>query len=87
MYVANGDVTAFAINSGTGALNPVSGSPFARGSATAIAVDPTGKFLFSTSAGTSVITYSIEPTTGALIAIPNGVVAAGISPSSIAVSN
>ncbi len=46
----DGSISAFVINSGTGALTPVAGSPFAAGiNPTSIVVDPTGQFAYSTS--------------------------------------
>lgn len=60
---------AFSFNSSTGALTPIAGSPFTDGSSPfAGAVDPLGKFFYSTGstaqAGLSV--YSVESGTGAL---------------------
>jgi hypothetical protein len=47
----DGSISAFVINSGTGALTPVAGSPFAAGiNPSSIVVDPTGQFAYSTSA-------------------------------------
>ena len=42
---ANGNVSAYTINSSTGALRPVAGSPFAAGSQpVSITVEPSGRF-------------------------------------------
>jgi 6-phosphogluconolactonase (cycloisomerase 2 family) len=70
LFVANSSNTtsAFSINATTGALTAVTGSPFAGGTAgDAIAVDPTGKFLYS--AGTNLAAFTINATTGALTAV------------------
>ena len=70
LFVANSSNTtsAFSINATTGALTAVTGSPFSGGTAgDAIAVDPTGKFLYS--AGTNLAAFTINATTGALTAV------------------
>jgi 6-phosphogluconolactonase (cycloisomerase 2 family) len=70
LFVANSSNTTsvFSINATTGALTAVTGSPFAGGTAgDAIAVDPTGKFLYS--AGTNLAAFTINATTGALTAV------------------
>lgn len=76
VYVANsflngtpGNILAYAIDSGTGALTPITGSPFTAGAfyPSSVAVDPTGKFAYLTnSVGRSVMSYDIDATTGAL---------------------
>lgn len=72
------DITAFTINSSTGALTAVPGSPFISGtSPAAVSVDPTGKFLYTADGGpgngpnefNSISEYSIDGTTGALTPI------------------
>jgi 6-phosphogluconolactonase (cycloisomerase 2 family) len=79
LYAANNaaggeTVSAFTINSATGALTSVSGSPFFVG-ATAIpgslAIHPTGKYLYaaSTNAPGTIYGFAIDQTTGALSAI------------------
>ena len=67
---------AFAINPSTGALTPISGSPFATGAGTlSVSIDPTGKFLYTANSGgdgtfpalpTSISEYTINAMTGAL---------------------
>ena len=76
----------------TGALSPVSGSPFSTGSAPiAVVVDPSGKFAYvANNNSNSVSAYSINSATGALSPIggsafttghiPLGVTIAGKSP-------
>ena len=74
-YVTNGnsnDVSAYTINSATGALTAVTGSPFAAGTGpTSVAVDPWGRFLYVANGGFpgSVSVYVINPTNGALTAL------------------
>jgi 6-phosphogluconolactonase (cycloisomerase 2 family) len=69
LYVPMGDSTvqAFAINRTSGALTPITGSPFsAAGGDTAVS-DPKGRFLFVGGEGVGAITvFKIDQTTGAL---------------------
>jgi DNA-binding beta-propeller fold protein YncE len=85
LYTSNnggGSVSAFTIDSGSGNLGTVSGSPFTAGlgagsQPTGAAVDPSGKFLYVTAAGpsfNSVVGFQIAQT---------GTVGALSSPSSI----
>jgi 6-phosphogluconolactonase len=68
------DISAFTINSSTGALTAVAGSPFLSGvSPLSLAVDSSGKFLFTADSGgegnvtnNSISEYSINATTGSL---------------------
>src|SRR5579864_3901492 len=85
---ATNSVSVFSLNSGTGALTEVSGSPFATGNLpNPVAIDPSGKFVFvgNTGAG-SLSAYTIDsaggltPVTGTPIQL-----AANSQPSSIAV--
>src|SRR6266849_5074913 len=89
-YVANessANVSAYTINSTTGALSPVTGSPFAAGSFPfSVAVDPSGKFAYVANANsTNVSAYTINNTTGALSPVPGSPFAAGAAPRSVAV--
>jgi 6-phosphogluconolactonase (cycloisomerase 2 family) len=65
-----GSVYGFGIESATGALAPIGGSPFAVTNGRApnfVAVDPGGKFAFVTSSKDNAVwAYTIAPTTGAL---------------------
>ena len=80
-YVVNdhdNTVSAYQINAITGALNPVSGSPFATGSSPfQVATDPAGKFVYVTSGGGTVSAYTINSTTGALTAVSGSPFPAG----------
>ena len=96
VYVANEggftptSVSMYAIDANTGVLGLI-GTVAVVGRAVAVAVDPSGKFAYVTDGGqssngakgTNVAMYSIDATTGVLT--PIGTVAAGLSPSSIAI--
>ena len=89
-YVTNENVNSisgFSINATTGALTPVSGSPFATGtSPIGIAVDPTGKFVYAANANSrNVSGYSINTSTGALTPVPRSPFTAGSHPVAVAV--
>lgn len=73
-------VYGFSIDPTTGALTPLTGSPFPTGpagSSTAaepqfINIDPSGKYAYTADQGTGTITgFVIDPTSGALTATPN----------------
>jgi 6-phosphogluconolactonase len=102
LYVANfsffspGTVSGFSINRATGALTPISGSPFPNFFfPVSLAVDPTGKFLYVVNAKQSgvplpggVFAYTINASTGALTPISGpslGLFDAGFKPVSLAV--
>ena len=74
-YLANygSGVSGYTINPTTGALTPITGSPFPAGTNLfAVAVDPTGQFAYVTnrnSYGGWLSGFTINPTTGALTAI------------------
>jgi 6-phosphogluconolactonase (cycloisomerase 2 family) len=70
LFVANSSnsTSAFSINATTGVLTAVAGSPFTSASAgDAIAIDPTGKFLYVS--GNNLSAFTINATTGALTAV------------------
>jgi len=60
------EVYVYAIDSNTGTLTAVTGSPFDAGAApTGIAIDPSGKFAYVTnSVSTNILAYSINSSTG-----------------------
>ena len=66
----NGGVEIESIDSGTGALAPIAGSPFAASLAiTSLIVDRTGAFLFAgNSDDAAIYGFAIDPTTGVLTA-------------------
>jgi 6-phosphogluconolactonase (cycloisomerase 2 family) len=78
------------IDASTGALAPVSGSPFATETlSSAVAVDPSGKFVYVANGdppANNVSAFAIDPNTGALTAVPGSPFTAGANPQSIAVS-
>ena len=83
--VATGNISGFNINSTTGSLSPISGSPFTSNvgaGPTTLVAAPNGRFLVSTTSGSSysVWCFSIIPTTGQLLSEPN-------SPFSVAAGN
>jgi 6-phosphogluconolactonase len=89
LYSANPDATnpsisGFSIDPNTGALSPLSGSPFRLPVSHYIATDQTGTYLYVTS-GTSVVGYGIGATTGALTPLPGFPVAAGANAYSITI--
>src|SRR6266487_2374302 len=73
-YVANfgsDNVSAYTINTNTGALAAIAGSPFAAGAnPVSVSVDPFGRFAYVANEGTNnVSAYTINTSTGALAAI------------------
>jgi len=89
--VANFDtnsVSAYAVNATTGALTPVSGSPFAAGTAPGnVAVSPNGQFAYVTNAPSGTVSaYAINATTGALTPVAGSPFAAAPGPQAVAVS-
>ncbi|HUS12242.1 MAG TPA: beta-propeller fold lactonase family protein [Pyrinomonadaceae bacterium] len=95
-YVANGrsgnfsdTVSAYSINATTGALKLVNTAPAGRSSLQSITVDPSGKFVYTTSGGSKVSSFEIDAftvdaATGALTPMP-GSFLAGTNPNCIAV--
>jgi len=89
LYVAAGGnyIFSYTIAPTTGALTPITGSPFASGGAAySVTVHPSGKFLYLASgAFNNLSAYGIDLTTGALTPIAGSPFPAGTAPSSIAV--
>jgi DNA-binding beta-propeller fold protein YncE len=91
LFVANqgaGTVSAFSVNTATGMLAPVPGSPFAAGSAPlGIAVDPMGNFVFVANQNSSTIScFSINSMSGALTPVPGSPFAGVSNPFGVTVS-
>ena len=63
-----GNVSAYTINSSTGALRAVAGSPFAAGGGPySVTVDPSGRFAYVANSGDDTVSaYTINSSTGAL---------------------
>src|SRR6266436_5273236 len=80
-YTANNqanDVSAFTVDSATGSLTPVPGSPFAAGGGpNSVAIDPTGRFAFVANSTVNIPVFSIDVSTGALQPIPGSPFPAG----------
>jgi 6-phosphogluconolactonase (cycloisomerase 2 family) len=90
VYVVNrsaDSVSGYAINSATGALTAISGSPFPVGpDPHAVAVDPTGKFAYVANFGSNNVTaFAINSSTGRLTAVGGSPFAAGPGPAHIAI--
>ena len=86
-------VLAYTIDATSGALTAIAGSPYAAGDSTsAVAVDPSYRFLYATNQGATggpgsntVSAYTINSGTGALTAVPGSPFASVASPVAIAV--
>jgi len=77
-------VSAFSMNAGSGALTPVSGSPFGTGTApAAISADPTGSFAFVANSGANNVSAYKITNTGALTAVSGSPFASGNNPTSL----
>jgi 6-phosphogluconolactonase (cycloisomerase 2 family) len=81
------NVSAYTIVPGTGALAPVTGSPFTTGgSPQFVAVDPSGRYAYiANTTSNNVSAYTITPGTGVLVPVDGSPFAAGVFPSSIAI--
>jgi 6-phosphogluconolactonase len=89
LYTANPDATnpsisGFSVDSTSGVLSPLRGSPFPLPVSHYMATDQTGAYLYVTT-GTNVVGYAIDATTGALTALPGFPVAAGANAYSITI--
>jgi 6-phosphogluconolactonase len=89
-YVVNGgsdDVSAYTVDTASGALTAIAASPFAVGHLPdAIAVDPTGSFVYVTNQGDATISgFTIDRATGALTAIAGSPFSTGLGPTAIAI--
>jgi 6-phosphogluconolactonase len=80
------DVSAYAINNNTGALTPISGSPFPAGtSPVGLSITASGKFAYVVNSGSDDVSgYSLNATTGTLTAITGSPFGAGTKPVAIA---
>jgi 6-phosphogluconolactonase (cycloisomerase 2 family) len=94
MYVTdpkNNQLDAFTIDSSTGNLTPLSGSPFPLNSATQTAlfasIDPAGKFLYvSDLYASDVLAFSIDGTTGSITLVTGSPFNSGFYPAKVIVS-
>jgi 6-phosphogluconolactonase len=99
LYVSNfgeNSVSGFAVNSSSGVLTAVPGSPFAAGSSpTGLAIDPSGKYLYAANEGSnnasafeicaSALPGCPSPPDGSLVPITGSPFSAGLGPVSLAV--
>jgi 6-phosphogluconolactonase (cycloisomerase 2 family) len=87
-----GSVAGYTIDTATGSLTAVPGSPFLGGMVpVGLTVDSKGQFVFTANQGSSsnnfagtVSAYTIDANTGALIPVPGSPFAAGLEPTSVA---
>jgi 6-phosphogluconolactonase (cycloisomerase 2 family) len=89
LYAANFDgnsstISGFSVDTDTGVLTALSGSPFAVSVSHYITTDATGAYLYVTT-GASVVGYSIDATTGSLSALAGFPVASGTNAYSVTV--
>ena len=82
---SNGFVSMYTINPTTGALSKGSIASTLDDGTDSVTVDPSGKFAYVVNFGDeydsdgSIVTYAINPTTGALTSTPGGITGAGVS--------
>lgn len=89
-YAANdssNNVSVYTIDTTTGALTEITGSPFEAGSnPSCIAWDPSGKFVYVTNSGSdNVSAYTIDANTGSLTELDGSPFSVGSQPESITV--
>jgi 6-phosphogluconolactonase len=82
------DIAGFSVNTSTGVLTPIAGSPFPSLGALpeGLVTDTLGKFLYTADDGGTVSGYSINATTGALTALPGFPVSTPAGNSSLAMT-
>ncbi len=91
-YVVNiysDDISAYQINTVSGALTPVAGTPFGTGGEPeSLTIDPKGKFAFVPNTLTDdVSAFKITRATGALVSVAGSPFSAGITPAGAAVDS
>jgi 6-phosphogluconolactonase (cycloisomerase 2 family) len=85
-FPSNGDISAYSIDTSTGVLAAVPGSPFQTTQLPqAIAIDSTGRFAYHTFGGVRpdngvVVGFAINPETGELVPVPGSPFSAGSGP-------
>jgi 6-phosphogluconolactonase len=81
------NIWVYTIDAKSGALSPISGSPFPAGSfARSVTVDPSGKFVYVANYGdNNVSAYTTDAGTGALATVPGSPFAAASGPESVTV--
>ena len=85
MNASSNNVSAYSVNTTTGALTPIAGSPFAIGTGPGtLSIDSSGYFAYLANHGSGgVSAFSINATTGALTAIAGSPFATGANPYSV----
>jgi 6-phosphogluconolactonase len=89
-----GSVAGYVMEATTGSLTAVPGSPFLGGMVpVGLAVDPKGQFVFTANQGSpsnnfagTVSAYTIDANTGTLTPVPGSPFAAGLEPTSVAIT-
>jgi len=79
-------ISGFAVDSSTGALAPLSGSPFlvpVNADFAGFAMHPSGKFLYASTgiAANGILAWSVDPATGSLTVLPGSPFQAGVATS------
>lgn len=84
---ASNNISAYSLGAG-GTLTALSGAPFTAGDEpSALAVDPTGSFLYVANSSGTVSVFAIATSSGALSAVSGSPYTAGTQPSAIAISD
>jgi 6-phosphogluconolactonase (cycloisomerase 2 family) len=71
-------LSVYAVDSGTGTLSVIQGSPYTAAGAGSIAVEPTGRFVYAAGNG-SISGFSIDSISGTLTAIPGNPFMGGVN--------
>ena len=84
---SSGSVSGYTINSSTGALSPMAGSPFVAGASPyGVAIDPTGRFLYEPNIfSNNVYGYTIDATSGTLTPAAGSPFAGPANPEAMAI--
>lgn len=90
IYVADSgdnDLSAYTVDALSGALSPITGSPFSAGSSPqSVAVDVRGKLAYlANKASNNISGYTIDQSTGAIIQLTGSAFPAGSSPAAVAI--
>jgi 6-phosphogluconolactonase len=88
LYVADaGKIDGLQVNTGTGTLTPVPGSPFASGTNLYLTVDPLNRFVFAadTDSPGGIFAFTIAASTGALTPVPGSPFLIGSSSNPVSV--
>jgi 6-phosphogluconolactonase len=90
-YQADNSIFEYSIDTGSGALSEVAGSPFADGDETypsAVAITPSNRFIYATNSNTNEIAgYAITPSGGGLVPISGSPFSGGSGPGFAAIDS